>query len=249
MFKIIKADKRHFADFGWLRTYWLFSFAHYYDPDNIRFGPLRVFNDDLVAPNTGFPTHSHKNMEIITIVEEGQMTHRDSIGNESIIGVCDVQRMSAGSGISHSEFNLIDMNTNFYQIWIEPNEFDIEPSYEQKTYMPKKWKNKLLPIASGWQSDDVVPLHANATIYRSMLETGESITLDFDKPRRIFLYVTTGYLDIGEYTLSTKDQARADIDEPLVITSNFDSSFILIELPSDRGFGYSEKTLLGKYND
>ncbi|TXT57697.1 MAG: putative Quercetin 2,3-dioxygenase [Candidatus Thorarchaeota archaeon] len=249
MFRIIKADERHFADFGWLRTYWLFSFSHYYDPENIRFGPLRVFNDDLVAPKTGFPMHRHENMEIITIVEEGQMTHRDSLGNESIIGVCDVQRMSAGTGIEHSEFNLIDINTNFYQIWIEPNELNIEPNYAQRTYMPTKWKNTLLPIASGKEMNNAIKLHADATIYRSTLEPGEKVTLEFDSPRRVFLYVTAGYLDIDDHTLGTKDQARFEWDKPIDIQANFDSSFILIELPSEKGFGYSEKTLLGKYSE
>ncbi len=118
MIDIIKADQRHFSDFGWLQTYWLFSFSSYFDPQNIRFGSLRVFNDDVVNPGTGFPTHPHEEMEIITIVLEGEMTHQDSMGNKTVIKAGDVQRMSAGTGLTHSEYNLAEKPVHFYQIWI-----------------------------------------------------------------------------------------------------------------------------------
>ena len=116
MIHVIRADERHFTDFGWLKTYWLFSFSEYYDPTNIQFGALRVFNDDVVAPHTGFGTHPHEDMEIITIVLDGEVTHEDSLGTKAVIRAGDVQRMSAGTGIQHSEFNLGEAPVHFYQI-------------------------------------------------------------------------------------------------------------------------------------
>ena len=118
MIHVIRADDRHFTDFGWLKTYWLFSFSEYYDPVNIQFGALRVFNDDVVAPHTGFGTHPHQEMEIITIVLDGEVTHEDSLGTKAVIRAGDVQRMSAGTGIRHSEFNLGEVPAHFYQIWL-----------------------------------------------------------------------------------------------------------------------------------
>lgn len=114
MIEIVKADNRHFSDYGWLKTYWLFSFSNYYDPHNIQFGALRVFNDDIVEPGTGFPTHPHEEMEIITIVLRGEMTHKDSMGNETVIKAGDVQRMSAGTGLTHSEYNLAEIPVHFF---------------------------------------------------------------------------------------------------------------------------------------
>ena len=121
MIEVTKANERHLSNFGWLKTYWLFSFSSYFDPHNIQFGALRVFNDDVVEPGTGFPTHPHEEMEIITIVINGEMTHEDSMGNKTIIRAGDVQRMSAGTGLTHSEFNLADEPVHFYQIWIYPD--------------------------------------------------------------------------------------------------------------------------------
>ncbi|OQW95695.1 MAG: hypothetical protein BWK77_07025 [Verrucomicrobia bacterium A1] len=118
MTQVIRAAQRHFSDFGWLKTFWLFSFSDYYDPENVQFGTLRVFNDDVVAPGTGFPAHPHQEMEIITVVLEGEMTHEDSMGNQAVIRAGDVQRMSAGTGLTHSEFNLADKPVHFYQVWV-----------------------------------------------------------------------------------------------------------------------------------
>ena len=134
MIEIIKADRRHFSDFGWLKTYWLFSFSGYFDPQNIQFGALRVFNDDVVDPGTGFPTHPHEEMEIVTIVLEGEMTHADSMGNKAKIEAGDVQRMSAGAGLAHSEFNLAEKPVHFYQIWMFPDKAGLTPSYDQRHY-------------------------------------------------------------------------------------------------------------------
>ena len=170
MIDIINAAERHFSDFGWLKTYWLFSFSNYYDPQNIQFGALRVFNDDVVEPGTGFPTHPHEEMEIITIVLEGEMTHQDSMGNKAVIKAGDVQRMSAGTGLTHSEFNLADKPVHFYQIWIFPDKAGLNPTYDQNSYEASDWKNRLLPVASGQDIQGAVTFHTDATIYRCALE-------------------------------------------------------------------------------
>ena len=246
MIEVIKAKDRHFTDFGWLQTYWLFSFSSYFDPHNIQFGALRVFNDDVVQPGTGFPTHPHEEMEIITIVLTGEMTHEDSMGNKSIIKAGDVQRMSAGTGLTHSEFNLAKTPVHFYQIWIFPDESALKPTYDQKTFSPSQWKNRLFPVASGQGIPDTVTFHTDATIYRCAINTGKSVTLAKTSGRRIFVYLTDGQVEVNGYGMIPKDQARVDIEEPLKIDAKKDSDFILIDVPSCRGWGYDEKTLKGK---
>jgi hypothetical protein len=245
MIEVVKARDRHFSDFGWLKTYWLFSFSRYFDPHNIQFGALRVFNDDVVEPGTGFPTHPHEEMEIITIVLKGEMTHEDSMGNKTVIKAGDVQRMSAGTGLTHSEFNLADTPVHFYQIWIYPDTSGLEPTYDQRTYDPSEWKNKLLPVASGQNLQKVVTFHTDATIYRSDLEAGRTITLDRTKNRRIFIYLTKGSLSVNGKHIVEADQARVDIEEPLVLTAEQDVEVILIDVPSCKGWGYSDQTLHG----
>lgn len=183
MIKIIDKDKRHFSDHGWLQTYWLFSFSNYYDPDNVQFGSLRVFNDDVIAPGTGFPTHPHDEMEIITIILEGELTHRDTMRNGGVIKANDVQRMSAGTGLMHSEFNDGDKPTHLYQIWIYPDKAGLKPSYDQRSYDPSSWKNTLLPVASGQEIPDTVTFNTDATIYRSDLDKDRSLVFDKTKDR------------------------------------------------------------------
>jgi redox-sensitive bicupin YhaK (pirin superfamily) len=148
MIQVIRASERHFTDYNWLQTYWLFSFADYYDPDNIQFGALRVVNDDVVQPHKGFGTHPHEEMEIITIVLEGEVTHADSLGTKAVIRAGDVQRMSAGTGIRHSEFNLGDVPAHFYQIWLYPDTRGVEPGYGQQSFAAADRTNRLLPVAS-----------------------------------------------------------------------------------------------------
>lgn len=232
MIEIIKGNRRHFSDFGWLQTYWLFSFSSYFDPHNIQFGSLRVFNDDIVAPGTGFPTHPHEEMEIVTIVLDGEMTHEDSMGNKSVIRTGDVQRMSAGTGLTHSEFNLADKPVHFYQIWIFPDQKALAPSYDQKTYAAGNWQNRLFPVASGQNIAGAVTFHTDATIYRCRLEAGKEITHKVISGRRIFIYLTDGHIVVNGQELVAKDQARIDIHEPLVLQAQEHSDFILIDLPS-----------------
>ncbi len=245
MIDIIKADSRHFSDFGWLKTYWLFSFSSYFDPHNIQFGALRVFNDDVVDPGTGFPTHPHEEMEIVTIVLDGEMTHKDSMGNNAVIKAGDVQRMSAGTGLTHSEFNLAAQPVHFYQIWIFPDTPELSPSYDQKTYDSSQWKNRLLPVASGQDIPETVTFHTDATIYRCNLEKRKEVSLADTSGRRLFLYLTAGRLTVNNSEVFSKEQARMDLNAPLVIKAVENSEFILIDVPSCKGWGYNSKTLQG----
>ncbi len=244
--EIIKADSRHFSDLGWLKTYWLFSFSSYFDPHNIQFGALRVFNDDIVQPGTGFPTHPHDEMEIITIVLDGEMTHEDSMGNRTVIRAGDVQRMSAGTGLTHSEFNLASKPVHFYQIWIFPDKADLNPTYDQKSFMPNEWRNRLFPVASGQNLPGTVTFHTDATIYRCELDTGREVTLNDTTGRRIFVYLTKGPLSVNGNMMASKDQARIDIDESLILKADERADFILIDVPSCKGWGYSAETLRGR---
>ena len=246
MIKIIPADQRHFSDFGWLKTYWLFSFSSYYDPDNIQFGALRVFNDDVVEPGTGFPTHPHEEMEIITVVLEGEMTHEDSMGNRSVIRKGDVQRMSAGTGLTHSEFNLADEPVHFCQIWIFPDERGLSPSYDQKRFDPAAWKNRMLPVASGQGLPNTVTFHTDATLYLADLDTGRDLVFETADSRRTFVYTTAGELAINEQAVREKDQARIDAEDTIHIKALKPSSLILINVPSCKGWGYGTDTLRGK---
>ncbi len=247
MIEIIRADRRHFSDFGWLKTYWLFSFSNYYDPHNIQFGALRVFNDDIVEPGMGFPTHPHEEMEIVTLVLEGEMTHKDSMGNKTVIRAGDVQRMSAGTGLTHSEFNLAAMPVHFYQIWIFPDESGLTPTYDQKNYSPANWKNYIFPVASGQGKPGAVTFHTDATIYRCDLDAQKDVIFEHTTGRRIFIYITKGcVLANDNNTLFEKDQARIDIDVPLILKAKEPSEFILIDVPSCKGWGYKADTLKGK---
>ena len=246
MIEMIKADHRHFSDFGWLKTYWLFSFSNYFDSHNIQLGALRVFNDDVVEPGSGFPTHPHEEMEIITIVLEGEISHEDSMGNKTVIKAGDVQRMSAGTGLTHSEFNLAEKPVHFYQIWIFPDVAGLAPTYDQKNYNPGNWDNCLFPVASGQDIPGSVAFHTDATIYRCSLEPGREVIHHATVGRRIFIYLTEGRISANNQKMTAKDQARIDIDQPLVLKADERSALILIDVASCKGWGYADETLRGQ---
>jgi len=245
MIKIIHAKDRHFSDFGWLKTHWLFSFSDYYDPENIQFGALRVFNDDVVEPGTGFPTHPHREMEIVTIVLEGKITHADSMGNETVIKAGDVQRMTAGIGLTHSEFNLDKEPVHFHQIWIYPDIPGLKQSYDQRSFAPSSWKNRIVPIASGQGLPDVVTFHTDATIYRADFDHNHEITFKTTDSRRIFVYLIKGSLTVNGKHVGHNDQARIDLQQKITITATTNAAFILIDVPSCKGWGYDRQTLAG----
>jgi redox-sensitive bicupin YhaK (pirin superfamily) len=231
MIKIIRDDERHFSDYGWLQTYWLFSFSEYYDPSNIRFGSLRVFNDDVVQPHSGFPTHPHREMEIVTTVVSGELTHKDSTGGGGVIRAGEVQRMSAGTGIEHSEFNLSDSPVHLYQIWIFPDVKGIEPGYEQRSFSTESKKNRLLAVASGQGLENTVKIHTDSSIYLSEIEAGRSVEFETNLSRGIFVYVTGGSLTINGERLGAKDQARVATEGTLTFKAEEDASLILIDVP------------------
>ncbi len=245
MIQTVSAQQRHYSDFDWLKTYWLFSFSDYYDPANIQFGALRVYNDDVVAPGTGFPTHPHREMEIITLVLDGEMTHADSMGNRAVIGPGDVQRMSAGTGLTHSEFNLAGAPVHFHQIWIYPDERGLPPSYDQRHFEPEAWRDRLLPVASGQDRPGTVTFHTDATIYRCDLSAGRTVALPAGEDRRLFIYVTDGRLEANGIPLGAGDQGRVDLETALELRAAADSGCVLIDVPSCRGWGYDRKTLSG----
>jgi len=234
MIKTIRADERYYSDFGWLQTYWLFSFDSYYDPANLQFGSLRVFNDDIVKPKSGFPTHPHREMEIITIVLSGEITHEDSIGTRAVIRAGEAQRMSAGTGIAHSEYNMADEPIHLYQIWIRPDERGLKPSYDQKSFSTDARKNNLLPVASGQGLPDTVTFHTDSTIYLADFDAGHSIDFEAKQSRGVFVYVTKGDLGINDARLMTKDQARIEQEGLLRLTAYDNTSFILIDVPMNR---------------
>lgn len=228
MREIIPANKRHFTDHGWLKTYWLFSFSNYYDPDNIDFGSLRVFNDDVVDPGGGFPTHPHKEMEIISIVLDGQLTHADSMGSKGTIGQCEVQRMSAGTGLTHSEYNDGDTPTHFYQIWLYPDEKGLEPAYEQKCFTEAGRRNVLQAVASGRGDEGALTIHVDATIYLSDLDAGKSVVVPGEGERLTFMYVRSGRVTVGEDQLGAGDQLRVAHNDEIRVIADEDASFTLI---------------------
>ncbi|MCQ1535677.1 pirin family protein [Methanosarcina sp. KYL-1] len=249
MIRIIPAEMRHFSDFGWLKSYWLFSFSNYYDPDNIQFGDLRVFNDDTVEPGKGFPSHSHSGMEIVTLVLEGEITHEDSMGNKTVLREGEVQCISTGPGIEHSEFNSGKKPLHFYQIWIYPDRNPLSPAYSQKKFEESAWENWLLPLVSGQGLPDTLEMNADSTIYRARLEKGKIMHFDSGECRRIFIYVTSGEIFVNGQRLKKGDQARTDLEKTLHLEAvgpgTAFAEFVLLDLPSCKGmgYGYDEKIL------
>jgi quercetin 2,3-dioxygenase len=232
MMQIRKADDRFHADGGWLSTYWLFSFDHYYDPNNVSFGPLRVFNDDVIQPDSGFGMHGHKDMEIVTYVLEGAIDHKDSTGGEDKISVGEVQRMTAGTGIRHSEFNKSKTEqVHLLQMWVLPNKQGLTPSYEQKKFTNEERTNVLLPVASGQGIDGAVSINQDVTFYVSKALPGEKLSHKLADNRRAFLYVIDGDLSVNDQALSSGDQARITETSQLDLVATRESEIILIDLP------------------
>lgn len=234
--KIIRAGERFHMESDWLSAYWLFSFDQYYDPRNMSFGPLRVFNHDTIQPGAGFPTHPHREMEIITYVLEGAVSHRDSTGGEGLIRAGEVQRMTAGTGVAHSEFNASKTEPlRLLQMWVLPERSGLKPSYEQKQFSQEHRTGKLLPIASGADTPELaegpVKIHQDSTFYVSRLRAGDEVSHDLKAGRRAFLYVVEGEVKLAGETLKTGDQARVTDAGALAIRGSIESEIILIDLP------------------
>jgi redox-sensitive bicupin YhaK (pirin superfamily) len=209
MLKIRKSQERGYADHGWLRSYHSFSFADYYDPEHVEFGALRVINEDRVMAGKGFGTHAHRDMEIISYVLEGQLEHKDSIGTGSIIEPGDVQRMSAGSGVRHSEFNPSpDQAVHFLQIWIQPDQRGIAPSYEQKRFDTEAKRGRLCLIASPDGREGSVTIHQNAYVYAGLFDNGERAVHTLDPSRRAYVHVARGEISVNGERLQAGDAAK-----------------------------------------
>jgi len=232
MINIIKSKNRHFSDMGWLKTYWLFSFSNYHDPQNISHGMLRVFNDDIVEAHKGFDTHPHEEMEIVSLVLDGEMVHKDTMGNETVIRKNDVQRMTAGIGLCHSEQNMSDHPVHFFQIWINPDKKGLKPSYDQKTYIPDVWKNKLTLLASDKPDKGVVTLNTDASLYRAKLDKGKDVGFKVGNKRKPFIYVINGTIEINGIRLNKTDQARISEETSLCIMAIEAAELLLIDVPA-----------------
>jgi quercetin 2,3-dioxygenase len=233
MIHVFPAESRFSTDHGWLQSKFSFSFAEYYDPNNMNFGPMRVLNDDVIQPQTGFGAHPHREMEIVTVVLKGQLKHSDSVGNTGILKPGEVQRMSAGTGIIHSEMNPSDTEElHLLQMWFEPNVRRLPPSYEQIAYDQSLLKNNWLPVVSNRSDQRVAHIHQDMTIYLSELEDGKSITFTQEKNRKIFLFVIEGELVLNqEHRLKRRDSARITDLTNLDVQSDTGSFFMLIDLP------------------
>lgn len=206
MLAIRKSEERGYADHGWLKSRHSFSFADYYDPEHVEFGALRVINEDRVAPGMGFGTHGHRDMEILSYVLEGQLAHRDSMGNGSVIVPGDVQRMSAGKGILHSEMNPSPSEpVHFLQIWIKPGVAGIAPSYEQRHFPPSAKRGRLRLVASGDGAEGSVRIHQDARVYAGLFDGAETATLELAPGRKAYVHVARGKLRANGAALDAGD--------------------------------------------
>lgn len=231
MLEVLRSNERGRTKIDWLDSYHSFSFGEYYNPENMGFGPIRVINDDLIQPGGGFPTHPHRDMEIVTIVTQGAVAHRDSSGGEGIIHVGEVQKMSAGKGIFHSEFNASDKEIlKLYQIWIMPNQNGIKPAYEDITYDVSEKKNKLLLVASNNHADGVIFINQDAKVFLSDLDAGRNVSYKTEKSRGIYLHITNGSVEVAETKLSSGDAIKLFDVEGLEIKATENAGFILFDV-------------------
>lgn len=231
MVTLRRSDDRGQVDFGWLKSYHTFSFGEYRDPEWTHYRTLRVINTDFVAPGAGFPTHPHRDMEIVTYMLDGGLAHRDSMGSGSTIRPGDVQRMTAGSGITHSEFNASDSEpASLLQIWLFPREKGLTPSYEQTSVEPDELRNALRIIASPDGRDGSVTIQQDALILASRLEAGHTVTQTHVASRGFWLQVIEGEVAANGTTLQTGDGAALEDSDSLLIEAIKDSHFLLFDL-------------------
>jgi redox-sensitive bicupin YhaK (pirin superfamily) len=227
--KIIKKEEHKTLDHGWLRTTHHFSFAEYQNPDRVSFGPLRVFNDDTIGPGEGFDFHQHRDMEIVTYVIDGELEHKDNFGNHGIVRPGEVQRMSAGTGVLHSEFN--HSNTTplrLLQMWVFSKKKDLKPSWEQRSFTRDQRRNVLLPVIS--PGGDTMSINQDASFYISSLESGKSLEHDVAPGRQAYLYVIDGKMEFGGDAIEGGDSAEIEGGK-ISLTAKGASELILIDVP------------------
>jgi redox-sensitive bicupin YhaK (pirin superfamily) len=234
MNEIRRSQERGFADHGWLKSFHTFSFADYYDPEHVEFGPLRVINEDRVQAGAGFGTHGHRDMEIISYVLSGELAHKDSMGNGSTIRPGDVQRMSAGSGVRHSEFNPSQTeSTHFLQIWIQPDQVNLEPSYEERRFATQEKRGRLRLIVSPDRADGSLLIHQDARLYAGLFNGTEQAVLDVKSGRRIYVHVARGALAANEVALEAGDALRVTRGTQLRLERGTDAEVLVFDLPAD----------------
>ncbi len=231
MIKLRRSQERGYADHGWLRSFHSFSFANYLDEAHMGWGNLRVINEDRIEPGKGFGTHGHRDMEIISYVLEGNLAHKDSMGNVKGIPPGDVQRMSAGSGVRHSEFNHAQgQTTHFLQIWIEPNVQGIEPGYEQKTFPAADKRGKLRLVASPEGTNGSVTLHADASLYAGLLDGAQEAHLALNPQRKGYVFLVRGELLVNGLQLVAGDAALLDQESMVSLTQGLDAEVLVFDL-------------------
>jgi redox-sensitive bicupin YhaK (pirin superfamily) len=232
MHQIRRSQERGFADHGWLKSFHTFSFADYFDPEHVEFGPLRVINEDRVQAGAGFGTHAHRDMEIVSYVLSGELAHKDSMGNGSTIRPGDVQRMSAGSGVRHSEFNPSPAEgTHFLQIWIQPDKLNIEPSYEEKHFEPEEKRGHLRLIVSPDRAQGSLLIHQDARIYAGEFNGPEAADLQVSEGRRLYVHVARGAISANGAALSAGDALRITGENGLRLQEGRDAEVLVFDLP------------------
>jgi len=232
MLAMRKADERGHANHGWLDSYHTFSFGGYYDPRHMGVSNLRVINEDTVAPNGGFAEHGHEDMEIISYVLDGALEHKDSMGNGSVIRRGDVQRMSAGTGVTHSEYNHSSVEpVHFLQIWLQPNALGVTPGYEQKHFPVDNRRRRWVLLVSPDGRDGSIATHQDALMFGTLLEKGETLDYRFETDRQGYVHLARGQLLVGNVTLRQGDGIRVQKHELLELVGVEDAEVLLFDLP------------------
>ena len=231
MIKVRKAEERGHADHGWLNTYHTFSFASYQDPQHMGFRSLRVINEDRVSPGQGFGTHQHDNMEIVSYVLEGAIEHKDSMGNGQVLKPGEFQRISAGTGIKHSEFNPSSSEPmHFYQIWLIPTQRDIQPSYEQKAFEKSQRLNRLQLVATADGQSNSLTIHSDAKIYLLDLDGSQTVTMPLANKRHGWVQVLRGSIEVNGKSLEVSDGAAISEEESIELKTNATAELMLFDL-------------------
>jgi redox-sensitive bicupin YhaK (pirin superfamily) len=234
MITLRKAGERGHAEHGWLDSWHSFSFAEYHDPAHMGFGPLRVINEDRVQPGTGFGTHGHRDMEILSYVLDGQLQHKDSMGNGSVIAPGDVQRMSAGRGVLHSEFNPSRSEpVHFLQIWILPSRNGIDPGYEQVNVPDSDKRGRLRRIAGSDGGGGTVKIHQDASVYAALLDGAESARHALSPGRRAYVHVARGSVSVNGMPLSAGDAAKLDGESAIALDRGQSAEVLVFDLPGE----------------
>jgi redox-sensitive bicupin YhaK (pirin superfamily) len=230
MIDVRKSEDRGQADHGWLKTFHTFSFASYFDPAHTRFRALRVINEDWIQGEQGFGTHPHENMEIITYIIEGKLEHKDSMGNGSVIRSGELQRMTAGLGVTHSAFNPSRETTHLLQIWINPETINLQPSYEQRDFSGKRVPNELLLLASKDGREDSLTVHQNVEMFGALLDSGREVEYSIPAGRHLWIQLIKGELNVNDTVLKAGDGAAVSDESKVTLLAEKNSEFLIFDL-------------------